>query len=104
MSTTINVGRARLFNFTASAGGVTDTTSAATVGASNPAVIRATMNPSNNRQFAVVALAAGGTNANVTCGPVTAHAFINVPSPPPVDTVTIDEAGVGPEIDPPSWA
>lgn len=104
MPTTITVGKARLFSVSTLALGNLDLAAPVTVGASNGAVIRATMNPTNNRQFAVVALAPGQTNANVTCNGITAHALVTVPAPPPVDTVTIDEAGVGPEIDPPSWA
>lgn len=108
MSTNITLGKARLFTFAASAAGVTDTTTPATVDPSNPAVIRVTMNPSNPRQFAVVALSVGTTNANVHVGSITAHALVNVvaAAAPPVDTVTIDELGVGPEIDPSTipWA
>lgn len=103
-TTTISVGKARVFNFVVSAGGVPDTSTVASVGVSNGAIIRATMNPANNRQFAVVGLAPGSTNANVTCGGFTAHALIAVPSPPAPDSVVVDETGVGPEIDPPSWA
>ena len=106
MTTTINVGKARVFTFAVLAAGVPDLTTPATTDPSNPLTCRVTMNPSNNRQFGVVALAAGTTNANVHCGAVTSHALINVPSPPPPDTITIDEAGVGPEVDPSTipWA
>lgn len=105
-TTTVSVGKARLFSVAVSAGGVPDTTTAATVGASNGAILRVTMNPSNNRQFAVVGLAVGSTNANLTCGGITAHAFVAVvaAAAPTPDSVVIDEAGVGPEIDPPPWA
>lgn len=107
MSTSINIGKARVFNFAVSAGGNPDNTTSASVAAGNGALIRTTMNPTNNRQFAVVALAAtAGINANVTCASITAHALITVPAAPVIDSVVIDEAGVGPEVDPSTipWA
>jgi len=109
MSTTIHVGKARLFNFTITAGGNPDTTTPATADASAAGIIRVTVNPSNPRQFAVVGLGVGTTNANIHCGPITLHALINVvaAAPPPApDGGSIDEAGVGDEVDPSTlpWA
>lgn len=105
-TTTVHVGKARLFNFSITAAGNPDTTTPATIDVSLQGIIRATMNPSNPRQFAVVGLAPGTTNANPHCGAVTLHATVNVPALPPPDGGTVDEAGVGDEVDPSTlpWA
>ncbi len=106
MATTVTVGKARLFTFSVITGGVLDTTSIPTVGSGNAANMRATLNPSNPREFAVVGLnPTSGVNANVTSFGHLAQTLIQVlAAPPPPDGPTIDVPGVGPEIDPPSWA
>jgi hypothetical protein len=106
MTTSIPLGQAAVFDFSITAGGSPDTTTPASVSPSLPGIFRCTMNPSNNRQFAVVPLvASGSTNANVACGPITLHAFCSAASAPPPtpDGGSINEAGVtiGPI---PSWA
>lgn len=105
----ITQGKARLFNFQVVLGGAVDTSTPATAASGNTGNIRVTMNPSNNRQFAVVALQlnGSGTNANVDCGGLpTAHTLVQVTAPVLPNGITIDEAGVGPEIDPSTipWA
>jgi hypothetical protein len=106
MSTQINIGKARLFSFLVkNADGSVNTTAVATPGTGNPVTLRVTVNPSNPREFAAVALAqSAGVNANITALGHTAQALIVIPALPDQTAVVIDEAGVGPEIDPPSWA
>jgi len=109
MSVQITQGKARVFNFSVVLNGAVNTTAPATAQSGNAANIRVTMNPSNNRQFAVVALQlnGSGTNANVDCGGLpTAHQIVQVIAPPLQDGIAVDEAGVGPEVDPSTipWA
>jgi hypothetical protein len=106
MATQVTVGKARLFSFTVITNGVLDTTSIPAVSSGNGTNMRATLNPTNSRQFAVVGLApTSGVNANVNSFGHLAQTLISVvAAPPPPDGPTIDVADVGAEIDVPSWA
>jgi len=106
MANTTHVGKARICNFivTRSDGSV-DATTPAAVGVGNPNNLRATMNPDNPRQFAVVALAeTPGINTTVTCNGHSASLLVTVVAAEGPDLAGVSIGSPGDEVDPPSWA
>lgn len=106
MSTSLTVGKARLSTITLITGGVVDNVTPLTISTGNAATMRVTVNPSNNREVAIVGLATSpGVNVTVSANGHNAASLIVITvdsSPPPPDGPTF-----GPwsdEIDPPSWA
>lgn len=112
MSTPLTVGKARLFNPTAlnPDGSTVNMTATITTGTGNPATLKVVMNPSNNREGAIVGLAqSAGVNAflhvNTGDGDRQASELVVI-SPPTAVTgqSSVAFGSFGPEIDPPSWA
>lgn len=103
MAIPISIGKARIFPFTATmSNGAVDTALPASVDANDPARLKVAMNPANNRQFGVLALAGGSASlVNVTVNStLSASVAISVPTPT-LQSVSIGTDGG--EIDPPAW-
>jgi hypothetical protein len=103
MAISIQVGKARLFPFTAvMSSGPPDTSLPATAETNQATKIKVAINPSNNRELGVLALAPT-TGANATArvnSDKAATVAISVPAPT-LDSVTMGTDGG--EVDPPSW-
>lgn len=111
MSTPLTVGKARLFNPTAlNPDGTVNSTANITTGTGNGTTLKVIMNPSNNREGAIVGLApSAGVNAFLHVdtgeGDKQTSELIVISAAPPVTGLSAVSFGTfGPEITPPSWA
>lgn len=111
MSTSLTVGKARIFNPTAlNPDGSVNTAATITATSLNTSTLRVVMNPANNREGAIVGLAqSAGVNAKleVDTGEGTKSAtelVIIGPAAPGGGQSAVSFGTFGPEVTPPSWA
>lgn len=111
MATPLTVGKARLFSITLhNPDGSVNTTATPSVSSGNSSTMRATLNPSNPREAAIVGVAEStGVNVTVSApvgpsgGTKSAASLVTV-NAAAVDMSDVQLGAFGPEIDPPSWA
>ena len=104
-ATTLTKSKARIIPFSIPlSDGTADVTTTATVSSMDPKV-KAVMNPSNNREFAVVGLDVTiDATVTVACGGRSSFLQFTVALPPAPSIQAPVFGTPGPEIDPPSWA
>lgn len=103
MSISITQGKARLFPVTATmSNGAIDTALPAVASTNQSTKVKIMMNPADNREVGVLALApTSGAQANVTVnGQLAAQVIVSVPAPTLQSVAIGADAG---EIDPPFW-
>jgi hypothetical protein len=103
MIITLSIGKAKVFPITATkSDGSLDTTSTAVVGTNIPSSIKVKLNPTNNREFGILAVApTSGADVHVNVGAIGAPVFQVVISVPILVSVEVGaDAG---EVDPPDW-
>ncbi len=102
MAIQINVGKARIFPLTANmSDGGTNTTIASSVSTFATATLRVLINPSNNREMGVLALASGAAaDVTATIGTKNSSVLVQPVTPTLVSVVIGTDAG---EVDPPAW-
>lgn len=103
MSISITLGKARIFPVTATmSNGSIDTTLPAVASSNQPTKVKVMMNPADNREVGVLALApTSGAQANVIVnGQINAQVIVSVPAPT-LQSVSIGADGG--EVDPPAW-
>lgn len=105
MSISITAGRARIATITMkNDDGSLNTTSNPTVSAPSPTV-RATLNPSNNREVAVVGVSTNASGANVSIGGLNGtHADQVFTVAAPTGLASTSLGSWSEEGDPPAWA
>ncbi|HKQ65993.1 MAG TPA: hypothetical protein VJZ73_13345 [Methylomirabilota bacterium] len=111
MATPLTVGKARLFSITLhNPDGSVNTAATPSVSSGNSTTMRATLNPSNPREGAIVGVApSSGVNVIVSApvgpsgGTKSSSSLITV-NAATVDMSDVQLGAFGDEIDPPSWA
>lgn len=103
MSIPITQGKARLFPVTATlSNGAIDTALPAVASSNQPTKVKVMMNPADNRELGILALApTSSAQANVIVnGQIAAQVIVSVPAPTLQSVAIGTDAG---EIDPPAW-
>lgn len=113
MPTSLTVGKARIFSIVLhNQDGSVNATAAPIVASGNSTTMKATLNPSNPREAAVVGVSStfgAGVNVNVSApvgpgGATRTGSATLVINASPTDLSDVQLGDFGPEIDPPSWA
>ena len=110
MSTPLTAGKARLFNpVVLNPDGTVNLTATITASSGNETTLRVVMNPSNNREGAIVGVAqSAGVNANLNVntgdGNKTAQELVVISASASGGLSAVSFGAFGPEISPPPWA
>jgi len=102
MSISITLGKSRIFPINATlSNGAPDTTTTCTAETNQASSVKVAMNPANNRELGVLALApTTGATVIARCGTFIPSITVSVPTP---TLASVTFGADGGEVDPPAW-